>query len=51
MNDKKFDAVKMMREIRDRLSVKYSENPDAEKRDLEKIREKYGIKRLLFPKS
>ena len=43
MNEKKFDAVKMMRDIRDRLSMKYAENPDAEERDLEKIREKYGI--------
>ena len=32
-----------MRNIRDRLSKKYAENPDAEERDLEKIREKYGI--------
>ena len=43
MNEKEFDAVKMMRDIRDRLSMKYAENPDAEERDLEKIREKYGI--------
>ena len=43
MNEKESDAVKMMRDIRDRLSMKYAENPDAEERDLEKIREKYGI--------
>lgn len=44
MKDKKFDAVKMMREIRDRLSREYSEDPEAEKRDLQEIRRKYGIK-------
>ena len=35
MKDKKFDAVKMMREIRDKLSQLYKEDPEAEKRDLE----------------
>ncbi len=49
--NKKFDAVKMMREIRDRLSMKYTEDPDAEKRDLEEIRKKYRIKKLLFFKN
>lgn len=44
MKDKKFDAVKMMREIRDKLSKRYSEDPEAEKRDLEGIRKKYGIR-------
>jgi hypothetical protein len=34
-----------MREIRDTLSMKYAEDPDAEERDLEKIREKYKIKK------
>jgi len=43
--NKEFDAVKMMREIRDRLSMKYTEDPDAEKRDLEEIRKKYRIKK------
>ena len=41
---KKFDAVKMMREIRDKLSKQYLDNPDLEERDLQKIRKKYGIK-------
>ena len=41
---KKFDTVKMMREIRDRLSHKYLGNLDLERKDLEKIRDKYGIK-------
>lgn len=43
MNDKKLDAVMMMREIRDRLSMKYAESPETEKKDLEEIRRKYGI--------
>ena len=38
---KKFDAVQMMREIRDRLNIKYAEDLCAEKRDLEEIRKKY----------
>ncbi len=44
MKDKKFDAVKMMREIRDKLSEIYTKDPEAEKRDLEAIRRKYRIK-------
>ncbi len=44
MKDKKFDAVKMMREIRDRLSQEYTKDPETEKRDLEFIRRKYEIK-------
>lgn len=38
---KKFDSVKMMRDIRDKLTKRYLSNPDLEMRDLEKIREKY----------
>ena len=41
--DKKFDAVRMMREIRDELSRRYSEDPSAEGRDLQEIRKRYGI--------
>ncbi len=44
MKDKKFDAVKMMREIRDQLSERYLNNPDHEISDLQKIRRKYKIK-------
>lgn len=43
MNNKKFDAVKMMRKIRDELSRKYNEDPEAEKKDLQSIRKKYHI--------
>lgn len=42
--NKKFDAVKMMREIRDNLSKKYQEKPELEEKDLELIRKKYSIK-------
>ncbi len=40
---KEFDAVKMMREIRDKLSKIYSKDPEAEVKDSQKIRAKYGI--------
>ena len=41
---KSFDAVAMMRKIRDELSKKYYNNPDKEKKDLARIRKKYSIK-------
>ena len=44
MKKKKFDAVKMMRDIRDKLTKRYLENPDLELKDLEKIRIKYKLK-------
>ncbi len=44
MKDKRFDAVRMMRDIRDKLSEMYTKDPEAEKRDLEAIRRKYEIK-------
>lgn len=40
---KDFDAVKMMRQIRSRLSKKYLQNPESFKKDMEKIKSKYGI--------
>ncbi len=36
-----FDSVKMMRDIRNKLTKRYLNNPDLEMKDLEKIREKY----------
>jgi hypothetical protein len=39
--NKEFDAVKMMRDIRDKLHKEYAENPDKRENDLERIREKY----------
>jgi len=44
MKKKKFDAVKMMRDIRDKLTKRYLENPDLEISDMEKIRRKYKLK-------
>jgi hypothetical protein len=39
--DKKFDAVKMMREIRTRLHQEYERNPQKRQDDLERVRNKY----------
>ncbi len=44
MEKKKFDSVKMMRDIRDKLTKRYLENPELEISDLQKIRRKYKIK-------
>ena len=44
---KEFDAVKMMREIRENLSKEYANSPIKEKDDLKIIREKYNIKRRI----
>lgn len=41
---KRFDAVAMMRGIRDKFSKQYLENPDKQEKDLAQIRKKYGIK-------
>ncbi len=42
MKAKKFDSVKMMREIRNKLSEKYNDS-QLEERDLKKVRKKYKI--------
>jgi hypothetical protein len=39
--DKKFDAVKMMREIRNKLHQEYESNPGKRQEDLERVRRKY----------
>lgn len=39
---KSFDAVQMMREIRDRLSERYAD-PRVEEEELQMIRKKYGF--------
>jgi hypothetical protein len=44
MKKKKFDSVKLMREIRDKLTKRYLENPELESTDLEKVRRKYHLK-------
>lgn len=40
---KKFDSVKMMREIREKLSDKYWKHPDILKKEMEEIRKKYSL--------
>lgn len=42
--NKKFDAVQMMRDIRETLSEKYWKHPDILKKEMEAIRKKYKIK-------
>jgi hypothetical protein len=42
--EKEFDAVRMMREIRDKLSKIYSKDPEAQTRDLQEIKARHGIK-------
>ncbi|MCX6663567.1 MAG: hypothetical protein NTZ75_04900 [Euryarchaeota archaeon] len=42
MKKKEFDAVLMMRRIRESLSATYT-NPRVEEKELEEIRKKYGI--------
>ena len=46
---KKFDAVNMMREIREKLSEKYWKHPDILKHEMALIREKYNFK-VVTPK-
>ena len=41
--EKDFDAVKMMRNIRDKLGVKYYNDPDFMFKDLARIRKKYKL--------
>jgi hypothetical protein len=43
--NKKFDAVQMMREIREKLSERYWKHPDVLKKEMEAIRKKYKISR------
>jgi hypothetical protein len=41
------DAVKMMREIREKLSEKYWKHPDILKKEMEEIRKKYHFKYMV----
>jgi len=43
-NEKNIDAVRLMREIRDKLTEKYLANPEQEMIDLERIRKKYHLR-------
>jgi len=40
---KKFDCVKMMRDIRGKMAERYLKNPELELKELTEIRKKYGI--------
>jgi len=40
---KQFDAVRMMREIRDRMAERYSKDPQLEMKELDETRKKYGM--------
>ena len=41
------DAVKMMREIREKLSERYWKHPDILKKEMEEIRKKYHFKLMV----
>ena len=41
------DAVKMMREIREKLSERYWKHPDILKKEMEDIRKKYHFKLMI----
>lgn len=41
--NKKFDAVKMMRDIREKLSEKYWKHPELLKEEMKAIRLKYNL--------
>ena len=43
-NGKRFDAVQMMRDIREKLSEKYWKHPEILKKEMEAIRKKYNLK-------
>jgi|HubBroStandDraft_3_1064219.scaffolds.fasta_scaffold802084_2 hypothetical protein len=40
---KEFDAVEMMRHIREKLHKQYEQNPKLRKKRLQEVRKKYGI--------
>lgn len=42
--NKKFNAVKMIRDIREKLSEKYWKHPDLLKQEMKAIRLKYNLK-------
>ena len=42
--EKDFDAVKMMREIREKLRKKYEANPGLREKRLKEIHKKYGFR-------
>ena len=44
--EEKIDAVKMMREIRDRLHQEYDKHPEKREMDLERVRKKYMASKI-----
>ena len=44
------DSVKMMREIREKLSEKYWKHSDILKKEMEEVRKKYDLKSLVVVK-
>lgn len=48
--EKEFDAVKMMREIREKLSMKYWKHPDLLKKDMKAVRKKYMAESVVSEK-
>ena len=42
--NKKFDTVKSMREIREKLSEKYWKHPEILRQEMDAVRKKYNIK-------
>lgn len=42
--NKKFDSVQSMRDIREKLSLRYWKHPEILKKEMEAIRKKYHIK-------
>jgi len=45
MKTKNFEPLKELREIREKLSVRYWNNPESLKNDMERIRKKYKLKK------
>jgi hypothetical protein len=43
--EKNIDAVKMMRDIRDKIRKKYENHPEMREKDLARIRKKYNFNR------
>ncbi len=49
--NKTFDAVKAMREIREKLSEKYWKLPDILKKEMQEVREKYNLQLTISQKA
>jgi hypothetical protein len=47
---KNFDAVEMMRDIREKLSAKYWQKPDVLKKEMKNIQKKYNLNSLSVSK-